>query len=260
VPRLCANLSWLFTELPLIERFGAAKAAGFDAVEVLFPYDLPTQEMRDQLVWNDLAFVLMNCPPPNATGGPQGFAAIPGLTDRFRRDFDRTLRYAAVLKPRHIHIMAGATEGAEAEATLVANLAWAAARAPKQSLTIEPINRGDMPGYFLADFDLAARVLDAVGAANLGLQFDAYHAQAITGDAAGCWAAHGARATHVQIAGFPGRHEPSGGAIDYPAFLAGLDASGYGGFVSAEYRPQGTTAEGLGWMAGPGRGPEPRKG
>ncbi len=248
MPKFCANLSWLFTELPFMERFKAAKEAGFDAVEVLFPYDCPAQEMRDQLVWNDLAFVLMNCPPPNATGGAQGFAAFPGLEDRFRRDFDRTLRYAQVLKPRHIHIMAGAADGPEAEAVFTENLRWAAARAPKQSLTIEPINRNDMPGYFLADYDLAARVLDTVGAPNLALQFDAYHAHRITGDVMGAWAAHGARTAHIQIAGFPGRNEPSGGRIDYPAFLARLDADGYTGWVSAEYAPAGATEAGLVWM------------
>ncbi len=248
MPRFCANLSWLFPELPFMERFRAAKEAGFDAVEVLFPYDCPAQEMRDKLVWNDLAFVLMNCPPPNPTGGPQGFAAVPGLEDRFRRDFERTLRFARVLKPRHIHIMAGAAEGPEAEAVFIENLRWAATRAPKQSLTIEPINRNDMPGYFLAGFDTAARVLDAVAAPNLGLQFDAYHAHRITGDVAGTWATHGHRAAHVQIAGFPGRHEPRGGAIDYPAFFARLDAGGYRGWVSAEYTPAGDTLAGLGWM------------
>lgn len=248
MPKFCANLSWLFTELPFMERFKAAKEAGFDAVEVLFPYDCPAQEMRDQLVWNDLAFVLMNCPPPNATGGAQGFAAIPGLEDRFRRDFERTLRYARVLKPRHIHIMAGAAEGPEAKATFTENLRWAATRAPKQSLTIEPINRTDMPGYFLADYDIAARVLDAVGAANLSLQFDAYHAHRITGDVMGAWAAHGARAAHIQVAGFPGRNEPLGGKIDYPSFFARLDSDGYKGWVSGEYAPAGATEAGLGWM------------
>lgn len=231
-----------------MERFAAAKAAGFDGVEVLYPYDHPTQEIRDTLVWNDLAFVLMNCPPPNATGGPQGFAAVPGLQDRFRRDFDRTLRFARVLKPRHIHIMAGAAEGPEAEAVFIENLRWAAARAPGQGLTVEPINRHDMPEYFLADYATAARVLDAVAAPNLALQFDAYHAHRITGDVIGTWAEHGHRAAHVQIAGFPGRHEPAGGEIDWPGFLARLDADGYTGWVSAEYAPEGDTAAGLGWM------------
>lgn len=248
MPKFCANLSWLFPELPFMDRFRAAKEAGFEAVEVLFPYDHPTQDIRDQLVWNDLAFALMNCPPPNATGGPQGFAAVPGLQDRFRRDFDRTLRFAQVLKPQHIHIMAGAAEGPGAEQTLVENLRWAANRVPRQSLTIEPINRADMPGYFLVDFDLAVRVLDAVAAPNLSLQFDAYHAHRITGDVMGAWDAHGHRVTHVQIAGFPGRHEPLGGGIDYPAFFAHIDAGSYRGWVSAEYAPRAATTAGLGWM------------
>ncbi|MFN6951631.1 MAG: hydroxypyruvate isomerase family protein [Albidovulum sp.] len=204
--------------------------------------------MRDALVWNDLTFVLMNCPPPNATGGPQGYAAVPGLEERFRRDFDRTLRFARVLKPRHIHVMAGAAEGKEAEAAFIENLRWAAARAPGQSLTIEPINRHDMPGYFLSDFTTAARVLDSVAAPNLALQFDAYHAHRITGDVMATWAAHGGRAVHVKIAGAPGRHEPLGGEIDFPAFFARLDAEGFAGWVSAEYAPAGATAAGLGWM------------
>ena len=248
MPKFCANLTWLFADRPFMERFRAAKEAGFDAVELLSPYDCPAQEMRDQLIWNSLDFVLMNCPPPNAAGGPQGFAAIPGLGDRFRRDFDRSLRYAQVLKPRHIHIMSGIAEGAEAEATLIDNLRWASQRASRQSLTIEPINRADMPGYFLADYETAARVLDAVSATNIGLQFDAYHAHRITGDVMAAWDQHGARASHVQIAGFPGRHEPAGGEIDYPGFFARLDAGEYDGWVSAEYAPATTTEAGLGWM------------
>lgn len=249
MPRFAANLTWLFTELPFMDRFQAAKDAGFDAVEVLFPYDCAAQDMRDQLVWNDLTFVLMNCPPPNATGGPQGFAAIPGLSARFRHDFERTLRFADVLKPHHIHIMAGVTDAPDARATFVENLRWAAARAPDRSLTIEPINPVDMPGYFLNDFDLAADILDQVAAPNLHLQFDAYHAQRITGDVMGTWARHGHRATHIQIAGHPGRHEPVGGDIDYPAFFARLDQDGYAGWVSGEYKPATSTQAGLGWLA-----------
>ncbi len=248
MPKFCANLTMLFTERPMMERFAAAKAAGFDAVEILFPYDNSAQELRYQLVMNDLTFALMNVPPPNYAGGERGFAAVPGLEARFRRDFDRALRFAEVLKPRHIHIMAGKAEGAVARQTYIENLKWAAARAPNWSLTIEPINRHDMPGYFLDSFDLAIEVLDAVGAANLNLQFDAYHAQMLTEDAAGAWAKYGARAVHVQVAGYPGRHEPVKGAIDYPAFFKALDKSGYKGFVSGEYNPAARTEDGLGWL------------
>lgn len=248
MPRFAANLTMLFTELPFLDRFAAAKEAGFDAVEVLFPYDESAQDMRDRLVMNGLTFVLQNTPPPNWTGGPRGFAAIPGLEDRFRRDFDRALRFADVLKPRHIHVMAGATDAPEARRTFVQNLRWAAERAKGRSLTIEPINRDDMPGYYLADFGLALDILDEVGADNVRLQFDAYHAHRITGDAIATWGKCEGRTVHVQIAGYPGRHEPVGGDIDYPALLARLDADGYDGWVSAEYHPATTTVAGLAWL------------
>ncbi|WP_134724687.1 hydroxypyruvate isomerase family protein [Paracoccus luteus] len=248
--RFAANLTFLFTELPMIDRFAAARRAGFDGVEILFPYDLSAKELSAAAQAAGLEFVLLNTPPPNWAGGPRGFAAIPGGEDRFRRDFDRALRYAQVLRARHIHVMAGKGEGAAARATFIDNLRWACARAPHASLTVEPINPADMPGYFLADFDLAAEVIAAVGAPNLGLQFDAYHAHLITGDVADCWHRHAGLVRHVQIAGAPGRHEPRVGDIDYADFFRRVDAAGYRGWVSAEYVPQTTTEAGLRWLRG----------
>lgn len=251
MPRFAANLSMLFTELPFLDRFAAARAAGFSGVEVLFPYDVPAPQILERLDATGLAMVLINCPPPNYTGGPRGFAAVPGLEDRFRHDLRRAARHAEALGARHLHVMAGIASGPAARATFVDNLRAAAAAAPALSLTIEPINGQDMPGYFLDDYDLALAILAEVGAPNLGLQFDAYHAQAITGDAAATWDRVAPHVVHVQIAGHPGRNEPEAGGIDYPAFLARLDASGYAGWVSAEYHPKGRTEDGLGWL---GRG------
>lgn len=251
MPRFCANLTWLFTELPFLDRIGAAKEAGFDAVEVLFPYDVNAQDVVNQLVRHDLKMALINCPPPNYTGGPQGFAAIPGLEDRFRRDFTRALRYAKTLGAQHLHIMAGEAEGTAAKDTFIANLRWAATEAPGQSLTIEPINRDSMPGYFLSDFTLAREVIETVNAPNLWLQFDAFHAAKITGDVMGTWAAMRDITAHVQVAQTPDRTEPDAGQIDFPAFFAALDADGYDGWVSAEYGPRTTTEAGLGWLPAP---------
>ncbi|MDO5657881.1 MAG: TIM barrel protein [Paracoccus sp. (in: a-proteobacteria)] len=248
--KFAANLTFLFTELPILERFRAAKQAGFQGVEILFPYDLAPSELRLAARAADTEIVLMNCPPPNWAGGPRGFAAVPGLEDRFRTDFGRALRYAQALHARHIHIMAGRAEGDEAQATFIANLKWAAKRAPHTSLTIEPINQTDMPGYFLSDYDLAAQIIAAVDAPNLGLQFDAYHAHLITGDVLATWQAHAALVRHIQIAGAPDRHEPREGEIDYPAFFRAVDAAGYRGWVSAEYNPRSTTEAGLRWLAG----------
>lgn len=248
MPRFAANLSYLFTELPFIDRFAAAKAAGFDGVEVPLPYDHPAQALRAQLALYDLALVMIACPPPNYTGGPRGFAAVPGHEARFRHDFERCLRYAQLLHPAHIHIMAGRAEGAAARACYIENLKWAAETALPFSLTIAPLNPVDVPGYFLASYDLAAEVLDAVAAPNLGLQFSTYHAQMLTHDAKATWARHGHRARHVQIAGTPGRHEPSGGDIDHAAFFARLAGEGYAGWVGAEYDPADGTEAGLGWL------------
>lgn len=249
MPRFAANLSMLFREYPMLERPLAARQAGFDLVEILFPYDEPAPRMRAALDRAETGLVLINCPPPNYTGGARGMAAVPGLEERFRYDFRRVLRYAEVLEPTHIHIMSGeAARDAAAFSTFVDNLKWAAREAPGQSLTIEPINPQDMEGYYLSDFDLAAEVLDAVSAPNLNLQFDAYHAHKITSDVLATWALHGARAVHIQISGAEGRHEPMGGAIDYPAFFETLDTSGYKGVVSAEYTPARRTEDGLGWL------------
>jgi len=233
----------------MLERFDLAKEAGFDVVEILFPYDEPGQDIRSALIRYDQSLCLINAPPPNYTGGARGFAAVPGGEDRFRYDFKRVLRYASLLRPTHIHIMTGEAEQSDAaHQTFVDNLRWACAEAPKQSLTIEPINTGDMPGYYLCDFDYAVAVLDEVDAPNLGLQFDAYHAHKITGDTMATWDRFGSRAVHVQISGAEGRHEPIKGAIDYPAFFERLDSDGYAGVVSAEYNPAGSTIDGLGWL------------
>ena len=243
MPRFCANLSMLFTEMPFLDRFGAARAAGFEGVEVLFPYDHPAPLVLERLEATRLPLLLINCPPPNYTGGPRGFAAVPGLEERFRTDFRRAARYAATLGARHIHVMAGAAEGEAAQAAFVRNLAWATSVAPGLSLTIEPLNRDDMPGYFLSDFGLALDILAEVGAPNLRLQFDSYHAHRVTGDVMGTWTRVRGHVAHVQVAGYEGRHEP-----DDPAFLDRLDADRYDGWVSAEYVPRGKTSDGLGWL------------
>ncbi|QQA43473.1 hydroxypyruvate isomerase family protein [Pelagovum pacificum] len=249
MPRFCANLSLLFTDLPMVERVSAAAAAGFEAVEILFPYEENAAELSRALKASRLKLALINAPPPNYADpeGPRGFAAVPAAKDRFRSDFRRTLRYAETLGVERIHLMAGVAEGADAAAVFADNLAWAAATAPNRQLTIEPINSDDMPGYFLDDFAVAVAVLQDIGAPNLSLQFDAYHAHRIIGDVIGTWNAVAPLVGHVQVADFPGRHEPGTGVIDFPGFFAAIDASGYDGWVSAEYHPLKSTEAGLGW-------------
>ncbi|MBW0158678.1 hydroxypyruvate isomerase family protein [Sedimentimonas flavescens] len=249
MPRFAANLTFLFTERPFLDRFAAARAAGFDAVEALFPYDHPAQSVRDRLDAASLHLVLINTPAADWADGGRGCAAIPGQEDRFRREFAQAQDYAEALGAGLVHIMSGLASGPEARECYLRNLEWAAAQVPARRLTIEPINPIDMPGYFLNDFTQAGAILNELAAPNLHLQFDAYHAHRIIGDVNAAWRRYGQRAAHIQIAGYPGRQEPTGGLIDYPAFFSQLDAEGYVGHVSAEYFPAGDTAEGLGWFS-----------
>lgn len=250
MPRFCANLTTLFTEAPLLDRPALAAEAGFEAVEILFPYDVDANALGRALAQAGLPLALINCPPPNYAdpAGPRGFAAVPAEQERFRHALRRSLRYVDALGAERLHIMAGLAEGPEAAGVFADNLAWAAEMAEGRQLTIEPINPHDMPGYFLDDFSVALALLEETAAPNLGLQFDVYHAHRITGDVAGTWAAVAPHVRHVQVAGAPGRHEPLAGEIDYPSFFSQLDADGYAGWVSAEYHPRRKTQDGLDWL------------
>lgn len=249
MPRFAANISLMFEELPYLERFAAAADAGFDAVEILNPYETAAKDTQRALIANGLNLVLINAPPPNYTGGTRGFAAISDGTARFQSDIRRVLRYCEILRPTMIHVMSGVAEGPAARDALIANLQWAADLAPDQMFTIEPLNPKDQPGYFLNNYPLAIEVLDAVERPNVGLQYDAYHAHLIHGDAASVWEEYGPRAVHIQIGNPPDRSPPgTDGPLDFAALFASIDASGYDGWVSGEYHPGGPTEKTLGWM------------
>ncbi|MEP3944582.1 TIM barrel protein [Ascidiaceihabitans sp.] len=249
--KFAANLTHLFAELPYLDRFDAAAKAGFKAVEVLFPYEVAAQETLSALTRNGLGMVLINAPPPNYTGGPRGFAAMCGLEDRFRYDMRRVFRYAEVLGVNIVHVMAGVAEGADARAVFVENLKYAADAAPAGlMLTIEPLNPVAQPGYFLNSFDLAVDVIAAVDAPNLALQFDSYHAQTITGDAVACYNAVAPFVRHIQIGDAPDRTAPGTGVVEFDALFQAIEASGYEGWISAEYDPRGKTEDSLVWRRG----------
>ncbi|KIC49595.1 TIM barrel protein [Tateyamaria sp. ANG-S1] len=249
MPRFAANLTYLWAELPYLDRFDAAAEAGFLAVEVQQPYDVPVPETQDALHRNGLQFILLNAPGPNYTGGARGFAAVPGGEARFDYDMRRAVRYAQALGASFIHVVSGDAAGAEARDTLVDNLKRAATTLPEGlTLTLEPLCAESEPDYFLNSFELAADVIEAVGAPNVGLQFDSYHAQEITGDALATFEAMQPLIRHIQIGDTPGRMPPGTGGIDFPALFAAIDESGYTGWVSAEYRTDGRTDKTLDWM------------
>lgn len=248
--KLAANLSLLWPELPFLDRFDAAAAAGFQAVEVLFPYEFSAREMQLAMRRNGLRMILMNAPPPNYTGGPRGFAATVGGQDRFQHDMKRAFRYAETLGVNMLHVMSGRGDGPDAFDTMISNLKWASRNAPKGlTLTVEPLNTQDMPGYFMNDYQLAARVLDAVRKPNVRLQFDSYQAQVIHGNAVDIWRRYGLRAAHIQLGDAPGLVAPGDGDIDFATLLRDVRNSGYDGWMSAQYKPgHRTTEETLRWM------------
>lgn len=247
MPRFAANLTFLFTEVPMLERPGYAARAGFDGAEVLFPYDAPVAEWEKALAGLPLA--LINTPPGDWISGDRGFAARPGDEGAFRDTFLRAADYATRLGGPRVHVMAGVAKGPQAEATYVENLTWAAAQAPGLQLCIEPLNPEDMPGYFLNDYDQAARILADLGCDRIGLQFDIWHAARLHGDAGMVWTDHAPLVSHVQIAGFPGRNEPGGGGFSLPALCDAVDGLARDVWIGAEYKPARGTAQGLAWLS-----------
>ena len=255
MPKLAANLSWLFAELPLRERFAAAAAAGFRAVEMLFPYELPAAEFAALLRANDLQLVLMNLPPGDAAKGERGFAARPGDEARFTAALETALAYATACGCPRLHAMSGMlVEGvplAQHESALVANLTNAAPHCAEQGITllIEPLNAKDNPGYVLQSSAQAIAILDRVARPNVALQFDLYHTFHTEGRVIERAHELRGRFAHVQFAGCPDRREPDRGELDIARALAQLDADGYTGWAGLEYKPRTTTAAGLGWAA-----------
>lgn len=246
MPRFAANLTMLFTEVPALARPDLAREAGFDGVEILFPYDHAVRDWKSAL--GDTPLALINTPPGDWASGDRGYAAVPGAEGDFRQSFLRAADVATQLGARRVHVMAGVAKGEVAEQVYRENLAWAVAEAPELTLCIEPLNTDDMPGYFLNDFDQAARIVDDLGHIRLGIQFDLWHASRIHGDADAVWARHRDRVNHIQIAGFPTRNEPGGGGFDLTGLCGALDESGWDGFVAAEYIPARATVHGLLWL------------
>jgi hydroxypyruvate isomerase len=264
MPRFAANLSLLYTELPFLERFGAAAADGFAGVEYLFPYEFAVADIAGQLKTHGLQQVLFNAPPGDWAAGERGLACIPGREAEFAAGMEQALAYAAALQCPHIHAMAGIVPAGEmpqtVRATYVANLRQAARRAAASGVTlmIEPINTRDMPGYFLNLQADAHALLDEIGSPAVQVQMDLYHCQIMEGDLARKLRQYlpTGRVGHIQIAGVPERFEPDVGEVHYPYLFDLIDQGGFNGWVGCEYRPArggvlGGTSLGLGWRPAP---------
>jgi hydroxypyruvate reductase len=254
MPRFAANLSFLFAEHPFLDRFQLAKEAGFQAVEFLFPYAYPVEEIQARLRATGLRIVLHNLPAGDWDAGDRGMACDPTRIAEFRASVQQGIAYAKALGVPQLHVLAGKVPAGMDAATLrrtyVDNLRFAAEAFAKAGLQllIEPLNPGDVAGYYLNRSAQAIEILDELNVPNAWLQYDLYHAQRTEGELAATLQRLLPRIGHVQIADNPGRHEPGTGEIHYPYLLAQLDRLGYQGWVGCEYQPATTTEAGLGWL------------
>ena len=253
MPRLCANLGFLFPELPFLDRFEAAARAGFAGVEFASPYEYKQNELRSRLEDNGLTQVLINSWPGNRAAGERGFACVPGKAQAFRDSIDQALDAAVGLGCGLVHVISGVppqdVPRDAAAAVYGANLAWAGERALGTGvrLTLEPLNPNDAPGYFLSTQEQGAAIVAAIGRDRLGLQFDVYHCQTAQGSVTARMAALMPFIDHIQFADTPGRHEPGTGEINWEHVFHRIDELGYTGWVGAEYTPLGDTVAGLAW-------------
>lgn len=255
MPKLAANLTMLFGEVPFLDRFAAAAGAGFNAVEYLFPYEHDPQVLRQRLRDHALVQVLHNLPGGNWAAGERGIACLPDRVDEFKAGVDKAIEYATTLGCDRVNCLAGiappALPAVAALDTLTRNVVYAASRlkAAGIKLLIEPINTRDIPGFFLDHTSQAIGIIEAAGSDNVFLQYDIYHMQIMEGDLAGtierCLPSIG----HMQLADVPGRHEPGTGEIDYPSLLDFIDRVGYSGWIGCEYIPRAGTVEGLQWAS-----------
>jgi len=259
MPKFAANLTMMFNEVAFMERFDQAAAMGFSAVEFLFPYDYPVEQIQEALARNQLQLVLHNLPAGNWADGERGIACHPDRVEEFRAGVDKAIAYASTLGVKQVNCLAGIkppqVSEADARQTLVDNLRYATPRlaAAGIRLLIEPINTFDIPGFFLnrtqQALDIIADIGKDSGSDNVFVQYDIYHMQRMEGELAKTIEKNLSKIAHLQLADNPGRNEPGTGEINYGFLFAFLDTIGYSGWIGCEYKPATTTQAGLGWAA-----------
>ena len=253
MPKLCANLTMLFNEVPFLDRFEAAAKAGFEGVEYLFPYAYPREQLTEKLRAYGLKQILHNLPAGDWDKGERGIACLPDRVTEFQASVETAIDYAKALGCPQVNCLAGIVPAGlardRAERTFVDNLKFAAPKfkAAGIKLLIEAINTRDIPGFFLSTTRQSVGIIEAVGSDNLFVQYDIYHMQIMEGDLAPTIENNLDKIAHMQLADTPGRHEPGTGEINYDFLFRHIDKIGYTGWIGCEYRPAGKTEDGLGW-------------
>ncbi|WP_068088063.1 hydroxypyruvate isomerase [Polycladidibacter stylochi] len=254
MPRFTANLSMLFKEVDFMQRFEAAANAGFKAVEYLFPYDFPMEDIKKELDSNGLQQVLFNLPAGDFASGERGIACLPDRVEEFRVGVDKAIEYAKTLGCKQVNCLSGlvpeTVSQETAEKVLVENLRFAADKLEGEGilLLLEACNTQDMPGFCVNNSAQVLKIIEATGSKNIRFQFDIYHMQIMEGNVARTISDNLDSIAHIQIADNPGRHEPGTGELNYDFLFRFLDDIGYKGWVGAEYNPANSTTDGLSWF------------
>jgi len=262
MPQFSANLSLLFTEYPLIERFAIAKQAGFDAVEIQFPYQLSIDAIQQQLTEQNLQLVLINVAAGDLMQGGNGLACVPHQEQAFRMAVMEALLYAEALGVGHVNVLAGRQpidcELLDCLKTLAANLRYAAEAFQSIGVitTFEAINTFDMPRYLVSSVVDMQEMLEVVDHPTLKMQFDCYHMARMGEDLDARLSENIAHIGHIQFADIPHRHQPNTGTLNYRQIFKTIDDLGYQGFCGAEYHPLGHTLDSLAWLKQYGDGDE----
>lgn len=239
--KFSANLGFLWADRPLPDAIRAAKAAGFDAVELHWPYETPAAEVKAALTETGLPCLGLN----TSKGGGNGLSALPGRGEEARAAIDQAISYARAIDAKAVHVMAGFATGHAADAAFREALGYACDQAPDLTILIEPLNYYDAPDYFLTTTTQALAIIHAVAKPNLKLMFDCYHVQVMEGDLTRRFAACRPQIGHVQFASVPNRAAPDQGEVAYDRLLPTFD---WDGPLGAEYKPGGDTDATLGWL------------
>ena len=253
--RFSANLTMMFNEVDFLARFERASTAGFKAVEYMFPYDWPKNQLAEMLASNGLEQVLHNLPAGDWAAGERGIACLPGRENEFQDGVGVAIEYASVLKCPNLNCLVGLTPRGnnqeKVHEVLVSNLRFAATKLAETGirLLVEALNDKDIPGFHLVTTQSVWDLLADVDHPNLRLQYDIYHMQKMEGNLIATMDKHMPRIGHIQLADNPGRHEPGTGEINFPNLFRAIDAAGYDGWIGCEYIPVGTTEDGLGWFS-----------
>ena len=255
MPKFSANISTLFRELPFIERIAAAAAAGFDAIELQFPYEEDAQELRREIEHHGLKLVLMNFPVGDLISGGEGLAAIPGREEEFEQALTCAGHYAKVLKPGAMNLLAG-RPGANHETVECKDVFKSSLRKADQltrelgiQLLTEPVNTIDLPGFYLQGSQQTLDLIDSLPDISLLMQYDLYHMQMMESDLETRLPEVIQKTGHIQFSDVPDRTEPGLGCIDFEAIFKLIDELDYDGYVGAEYFPTSETNESFGWLS-----------